>query len=96
MDTPGCLPVFGLSLQHQLGVNPPDHQDVIFGFYFSDGFGHQPLVRGIDLTRFQRASECAGESTGGSRDNVIERGGMRLQHLGRYFVMFGHCPMHPE
>jgi hypothetical protein len=57
-------------------VNAADHQDAAFEFDIADGFRFEPAFRGRDLTRFQRASEGTGESTGGSSDDVVEGGGV--------------------
>jgi hypothetical protein len=42
-----------------------------------------------NLARFQRTSESAGKSTGGRRDNIVERGGTRLNGTGLYLIMLG-------
>jgi hypothetical protein len=84
------LPLSLISLQLELGVYPPDDQYAIFHFDFTDCFGHQTIVRSRDLTRLQRASKGAGQSTGRRRDDVIERGRARLDRPRRHFVVLGH------
>jgi hypothetical protein len=96
VDAAGRFPVFGLGLQPQFGVNAADNEDAILGFYFANGLGNQPCIRGIDVTRFQRASEGAGESAGCRRDYVVECGRMRLQHIRRDVVVLGDRAMHAE
>jgi hypothetical protein len=70
-------------------MDTPDHQNPVFFFDFTYGFTDKPVYRRGDLTRLQRASKGAGESTGGGRDDVIERGRMRREGLGRHFVVLG-------
>ncbi len=60
-------------------MNAPDDQYVILKFNFTDCFGYEAIIRSIYVTRFQRASKCAGKSTSGSRDDVIQRRRVRLQ-----------------
>jgi hypothetical protein len=62
---------------------------MVLGFDFPLGFRDEPGIRGIDMTRFQRASEGARESAGGGRDNVIESGGVGFEDLGWDLIMLG-------
>ncbi len=73
-----CLPMRLIRFQLELGVNAPDDQDAILHFHFTHCFGHQAIVRSRDLTRLQRASKGAGQSTGRRRDDVIECSRARL------------------
>jgi hypothetical protein len=60
-------------------VNSANDEHVVFrGFYFTADFRGQASIAGINFTHFQRASECADQSTRGRGNNVIESGGMRL------------------
>ena len=77
-------------------MNAANDQHVVFGFDFPNRFRNQTRLRCIDLARLQRASEGAGQSASGSGDDIIEGGRMRLEHLGRNFVMLGHRAVHPE
>lgn len=61
--------LFGLELQPH--VNAADDQNVVFGLNLAFGLGDQPRIRRIDLTRFQRASKGARQSTGRGRHNVV-------------------------
>jgi len=85
-----------LGLQFQPGVNAADHQDVILGFDFPHRLGNQPRIRGIDLTRFQRASKGAGESAGGGGHDVIEGRGVGVEDLLRHLVVLRHRAVHAE
>ena len=77
MQANGGFPISFLSPQYQPHVNTPDHEHILFQLDLANRFSHQVSGR-IDLTRLQRASKGAGQSTRGSGDNVIERGGARL------------------
>ena len=77
-------------------MDAPDYQNVFLGLDFADGLGDQFCIRCIDLTRFQRASKGSGQSTGGGRHDVIQRGGVRLDDVFRNSIVFGDCPVHPE
>ena len=78
-----------LSPEYQSHVNAPDHEHILFQLDLANRFSHE--VPGcIDLTRLQRASKGAGQSTRGSSDNVIERGGARLGNCRRNLVMLRH------
>ncbi len=67
--------------QPQLYVNAADHQDVALQFHFPHRFGHQTFIRRRDLTRFQRAPEGSGKSTGRGSNNVVERCGVRRERV---------------
>ena len=91
----GC-PEFGRRLQAQHDVNAADDQDLVLCFYFARCIRYQ-LSRGcINLTRLQRASEGPGQSTRGGRNDVVQRGGMGLKNVRRYFIVFRDCAMYPE
>lgn len=96
VHSPRCLPVLPGRLQFQPRVNAANDQHVVFGFDFPEGLRYQTLVRCIDVTRFQRASESAGESTGGSGDDVVESGRVGIEHLRRNFVVLGNRAVHAE
>lgn len=88
--------MLAVGFQLERGVNAADDEDVILGFDFTDGLGNQARIRCINLTRLQRASEGAGESTGGSGDDVIEGGGVGIENLRRDLIVFGDRAMHAE
>jgi hypothetical protein len=62
-------------------MNAFDDQHVALFFNVTGRLGPEFTVGCVDLTRFQRASKGSGESPGGRRDEVVQRGGM-----GRFFV----------
>jgi hypothetical protein len=85
--------------RHQLhgNMNPPNYQDAIFLLHFPGHIRRQPSIAGINLTRIQRASECAHHSTGGPGDDVINRGGVRFGDLGGInLVVRGNRPADAE
>src|SRR5580658_44334 len=69
-------------------VNPPDYQNALLLPHLSAGLRRQLSIAGIDLTRFQRACECAHHSTGGSGDYVVDGRRMRfLDALARHLIV---------
>jgi hypothetical protein len=56
--------------------DPLDHQHPVFGLDLADRFDLKPLTLNLDLTRFQRARESAGQSAAGGGDDVVKRGGV--------------------
>ncbi len=73
-----------------------DDENVSVEFNFAHGLRSELAVRGINLARFQRASEGSGESPGGCRDDVIKRRGMRRVSVRRNFVMPGNFGVYAE
>jgi len=84
------LPLFRGRRQTQSHVNPPDDEHVVFGqLDFTDRLGGQPVAVGSDVARLQRASEGPCQSAGCGRDDVVERGRVRLERSGRDPVVLG-------
>jgi hypothetical protein len=78
-------------------VDASDNEHSIFKFDFPSDVSGEFVVACIDLTRFQRASEGAHHSTGGSGDYVVDGGGVRFFNLvGRDFVVLGDCAVNAE
>ena len=75
---------------------PPNHQHLAVQFDLAGRLGRQLPVRGIDLTRFQRASKCSGQSGSSRRDDVIQRRSARLVGVRRNLVMFCNLAMNAE
>jgi hypothetical protein len=90
------FPVRRIGLELELGVNAPNDQDAVFDFDFTHCIGRKTVVRSGDLTRLQRASEGAGESTGGGGYDVVQGSSARLNRTGRHFIMFGDGAVHSE
>lgn len=90
------FPLFGGKLQAIDHVDTPDNQDAPVQFDFAGGFGGEPVLSGRNPARFQRASKGAGQSPGGCRHKIVERGGMRFVNLRIHAVMFGDFRVHPE
>ena len=74
----GRFAMFFFRLQPQYNVNAADHQHAFFFLDLADCIGNQHAIAGRDLTRLQRASIGADESTGRGRHDVVERGGVLL------------------
>jgi hypothetical protein len=74
-------------------MDAPDHEHALFLLDLPSRLGYQSIGRGY-LARFQRAGKCARQSANGSRDHVVQRGGVLL--LGRDAVVLGNGAMYPE
>ncbi len=61
-------------------VDATDHQHVAFLLDFADGVRAEPALAGRNPARLQRASERAGQSAGGGRNEVVQRRRVRLVH----------------
>lgn len=82
--------------ESELDVNALDDENVVLQFYLADGFRDQPFIRGIDVTRFQRASEGSSKSTRRRCDHIVQSGSVRLEHVGGDFIVLGHRAMNAE
>jgi hypothetical protein len=71
MDSLDRLPLIRRRSELVTHVNAPDHKDVSFKLNFSRSFGNQRIIAGINLARFQRASECPRESAGGRSYHIV-------------------------
>jgi hypothetical protein len=54
--------------------DPPDEEDLLVQLDVALSLGRQPSLRSVDPARLQRATQGAGQSTGGCRDQIVERG----------------------
>jgi hypothetical protein len=82
------LAVGFLRLQSQADVDAADDEHAAIEFDLARSLRDQAAASGLNLTRFQRASEGSGESTGGSGDDVIQCGGVLLEHARRQLIVF--------
>src|SRR5436309_3877676 len=79
LDVQRVRPLGRLSLvlravpQQVLHPDPPDDEDLVLDDHVSLRRRLQPPVAGVDSARLQRATESAGQSTGGGGDDVVER-----------------------
>lgn len=96
VDPAGGLSVGLLGRQLQDHMDTADHEHVVLQLNFTDRFRHQSLVRGVYLTRLQRASEGSSQSTRRSGDNVIQGCSVGLQDRRRNLVMLRHGAMYSE
>ena len=90
------LPLIFVGFESHSHVNASDHKDVILQLNLTDSFADQASTGRVDLTRLQRASKGSGQSTRGGGDNVIQGGGVRIEHVGRNLVMFRNRAVHSE
>jgi hypothetical protein len=79
-----------LGLQMQPDVNPPDYQHPVVQLDLAGACGFQPAIRRGNLTRLQRASKGARESTRRSRDDVIQGSGVLLKRARRQLIVLRH------
>ena len=78
-------------------MNPAEDQNVFFYLNLTRNIGSQSFVTSAYLTRFQRAPEGAGQSTGGRRHDVIDRRRVLLgNRIGVSSVVPGDCAMHAK
>ena len=96
MDTACSFSVRRLGFQFQNDVDAADHKYIVFQLNFTDRFRHQPVIRCINLTRLQRASEGSGQSRRRRGDHVIQCRGVWLQDSRRNLVVLRHSAMHAE
>jgi len=80
----------------QPDMDPPDHQNSLIRFDFAFRFRAEPPIRGGNLTRLQRASKGAAQSTRGAGDDVVERGCTRRVSIRRHPVVLGDGAVDPE
>jgi hypothetical protein len=72
-------------------VDSPDHQNTILLLHFSGHIGCELSITGVNLTRFQRASEGSQHSTRCRRDYVVDGRGVRLRQLrGINVIVLGY------
>jgi len=89
VDPSGGFSVHLGRFELQNNVDAADHEDAVLQLDFADRFRHQALIRSVNVTRLQRASEGSRQSTSRGRDNVIQGSGVRFQNRLRDFVVLG-------
>ena len=62
-----------LDTQRVRDMDALDHEDTVVALDLTARLAREPAFVWIDVTRFQRASEGAGESAGSRGDDVVER-----------------------
>jgi hypothetical protein len=77
-------------------VDPLDHEDTVFGLDLADRVGDESSLSRADLTRLQRASEGAGQSAGGGRDDVVKRRSVLGLAAARNAVVVGDLVVNAE
>jgi len=88
--------VLGAAGQRVGHPDPLDDQDLVFQVDLAFGFRCELSLACIDPARLQRATQGAGESTGGGGDDVIERRGVVGILAGRGAVVLAHLVMGAE
>jgi hypothetical protein len=69
---------------------------VVLQFDLPGRVGVETTVSGWDAARFQRAAQRAGQSTGGGRDHVVQRGRVRLVLAFLQPIMRGDLAVNAE
>jgi hypothetical protein len=74
----------------------PDDQDLVVEHDLADRLDVVALWIDLDLTRFQRAGEGAGQSAAGGGHDVVERRRVRREPLGIHAVVLSDLRMDAE
>jgi len=77
-------------------MDPFDNEDLALLLDLADRLRREVSVACIDATRFQRASQGAGQSATGRSNDIVERGRIRRIGVGIYAVMFGNFAVDAE
>jgi hypothetical protein len=72
----GLSLVVGTAGQRVANANPLDDEDLVLDVDLALGLRRQPPLARVDPARLQRATQGAGESTGGCGDDVVEGRGV--------------------
>jgi hypothetical protein len=96
MDPVCGLPMRLLGVQREYDMNTADDQYTVLQLNLADRLRHQSLVRGVYVTRLQRASEGSSQSTRSRGDNVVQGSGVWLEDGQRNLVMLCYGPVHSE
>jgi hypothetical protein len=76
-------------------MNPTDDQNAFLLFDLTGHICRELLIAGVNLARFQRASEGAHHSTGRRRDHVIDGGSVGFFEFRRiHFIVLRYRSMH--
>jgi hypothetical protein len=76
--------------------NPTDDENIVFELDLAHRFRRQSSVGGVDLARFQRTAESAGESARRSSNHVIQRGRMRWERVWWKLIVLRNLGMYTE
>ena len=63
-------------------VNAAYYEDTFLRFHLASHIRNELAVARVDVARLQRASKSPGHSTGGSGNDIIDRGGMSFGKFG--------------
>jgi hypothetical protein len=83
--------------QAHLNMDAPDYQHTVLSLNLASNLSCQTPVAGIDVARFQRASEGTEHSTRSGRDDIIDRRSVRFSQRRRiHFVVLRDSTVHAE
>lgn len=84
------------SLQRKDDVNAPEHENAFLDLHLADSHRLQLITRRTDAARLQRAPQGAEQSTSGRRNQVVDRGRVRVGNVSLDPIMAGNRPVSPE
>jgi hypothetical protein len=84
------------ALERVADPNPLDDEHAILDLDVAFGIRCQVALPGFDPARLQRATQGSGQSTSRGRDDVVERGRVRLERARRGPVMFRNLVVDAE
>jgi hypothetical protein len=96
MDAFGLLSLFWSNGESVAHVDAFDQQHPVLGLDLAYSLNFVPLRIDVDLTRFQRAGEGAGQSAPGCRHHVVECGRVWRVILGAHAIVLGDLGVNPE
>jgi hypothetical protein len=82
--------------QPVVDADAPDHEHLLLEHHLADRLDLVALPIDIDVTRFQRAGEGAGQSAAGGGHHVVKRGRVRGVLVGTDAVVLRDLGMDPE
>ncbi len=90
MNPLGNFALCRLELQVVPHVDAADDQHLAVQLDLAGRFRGQPTLAGGDPARLQRATKGSRQSPRGGRDDVVQRGGVRLVDAGVHAIVLRH------
>src|SRR5438105_7842426 len=88
--------VFRATTQPVVDANPLDHENLVVDDHIALRLSAELALAGIDPARLQRATQCPGQSTGCSSDDIVESRGVIWKLAGRSAVMLADLVVSTE
>ena len=96
MDPHGGFAIALVGLQFHVDMDAADYQHAVFEFDLPYCFGRKSPEGCVNVTRLQRASQGAGQSTRGRGDNVIQCRRVRLEYFRWNLIVLGDRPVNAK